>query len=133
MLFFAGSATHAGQKVLRSALVERYPETREQGAEVLLILPCSADACLDGSLVDLPFRPCWTRTWRSIKRWGQSMSLNAPVPPVYVTDRYLEAYGVWRQAEGTLCLRSGVDLYVLFWDTKSVVFKADNCSFSSSQ
>jgi peroxiredoxin len=86
VLFFAGPATHAVQKILCSSLVARYLEIRDRGAEVLVILPGSAQACLDRNLVELPFPVLLDEDMQVHQAVGAGDTQNAPVPAVYVTD-----------------------------------------------
>jgi hypothetical protein len=99
VLFFAGPATHAVQKIRCSSLVARYLEIRDRGAEVLVILPVPRRPAWIGTGWNCPFRSCWTRTCRSTERVGAGDTQNAPVLAVYVTDPYMEVYGARRTAE----------------------------------
>ena len=100
VLFFTGVADDSMQHALYSSFVAEYPAIHQHGADVLLILGHSFERESTNAQPAPPF-PVLLDPDSAVHRTVGAVSVEgAPIPAVFVTDRYLEVYAGWRSAEG---------------------------------
>jgi peroxiredoxin len=101
ILIFAGDVGQIYQKEFLSGLVQRYAEIRAQDAEVLLVMACSRERAEEmKSQAKLPFPILADEDLQVQKSVGALDAQAAPVATLYMTDRFLEVFAVWRTGEG---------------------------------
>jgi len=101
VLIFAGDVGQADVQAYLSGLARRSVEIRDQDAEVLLVLACSRQQA--ESIQNQEKMPFLVLTDEDMRIHGVVGAIGAQgtaSTAIYVTDRFLEVFVVWRTAEG---------------------------------
>ena len=114
-IYFAGSAQDSVNSPLLSALAKRYGEIAEIDSEVLVVL-AESTVQADGfqHKMHFPFPVLSDPDMKVHNMVGASGAQAVPAAALYITDRFLEVFAVWRTGAGE-CLPDISD--VLSWLT----------------
>jgi peroxiredoxin len=101
VLYFAGRAKDSAARPLLSALFKRYGEIAETGSEVIVVLAESiAQADEFRRKMHFPVPVLSDPDMRVHNTVGASGAQAVPAPALYITDRFLEVFAVWRTGAG---------------------------------
>jgi peroxiredoxin len=101
VLFCAGRTKDSADGPLLSALAKRYGEIAETDSEVLVVLAESvAQADEYRRKMKFPFPVLSDPDARVHNTVGASGAQAVPAPALYITDRFLEVFAVWRTGAG---------------------------------
>ena len=101
VLFFAGRAKDSTDSPLLSALAKRYGEIAETDSEVLVVLAESvAQADEFRRKMHFPVSVLSDPDMRVHKMVGACGAQAVPAAALYITDRFLEVFAVWRTGSG---------------------------------
>lgn len=100
-LFFAGRAQDAGDDALLSALVARYGEIAQTDSEVVVVLAESvAHADELRRKMHFPLSVLSDPDMQVHNLVGAAGAQAVPASALYITDRFLEVFAVWRTGIG---------------------------------
>lgn len=101
VLFFAGSLQDPAEQNLLGDLTQHCDEIREADSQVVAILTSVVDqAAQNRRNMHLPFPVLVDADMHIHHAVGASGAQGVPAPAVYITDRFLEIYAVWRMGTG---------------------------------
>jgi len=101
VLFFAGRTKDSTDSPLLSALAKRCGEIAETDSEVVVVLAESvAQADEFRRMIYFPASVLSDPDMRVHKMVGASGAQAIPAAALYITDRFLEVYAVWRTGSG---------------------------------
>lgn len=100
-IYFAGSAQDSVNSPLLSALAKRYGEVTETDAEVVVVLGGSVGQAEDfRRKMQFTFPVLADINMRVHNSVGVSGDQAVPAAALYITDRFLEVFAVWRTGGG---------------------------------
>lgn len=101
VLYFAGRTKDSADDSLLSALAKRYGEITEADSEVVVVLAESvAQADEFRRKMHFPFPVLSDPDMKVHKMAGASGAQAVPAAAMYITDRFLEVFAVWRTGTG---------------------------------
>jgi thioredoxin-dependent peroxiredoxin len=101
VLYFAGRAKDSTDRPLLSALFKRYGEIAETGSEVVVVVSEStAQADEFRRRMHFPFPVLSDPDMKVHNMVGASGAQAVPAAAMYITDRFLEVFVVWRTGAG---------------------------------
>ena len=101
VLFFAGRAQHSAEDPLLRALPERYREITDTDSEAVVVVAESVGQAEEfRRQMQFPFPVLSDPDMRVHNMVGASGAQAAPAAALYISDRFLEVFAVWRTGIG---------------------------------